>query len=104
MIEYIFMSELILDPIGYFLIRINQETKEIEVAFCKYKEIKFTHPRARFGKNTINQTYSSRDINEILEWIKNNNLISKEDHLVYIKKELKKAKECLDKEIKYIQD
>ncbi len=96
------MAELILDPIGYFLIRINQE--EIEVAFCKYEEIKFTHPKARFGKNTVNQTCNSKEINKILTWIKENELISKKDHLEYMKKELKKAKECLEKKEKYIQD
>jgi len=99
-----FMTELILDPIGYFLIRANQETKEIEVAFCKYEEIKFTHPKARFGKNTINQTFNSKDPEKILEWIKENDLISREDHMNYMKKELKKAKECLEKEQKYTQD
>ena len=98
------MSELILDPIGYFLIRANQDSKEIEVAFCKYGEIKFTHPKARFGKNTINQTFNSKDPEKILEWIKSNELISKDDHLDYMKKELKKAKECLEKNQKYIQD
>lgn len=98
------MSELILDPIGYFLIRVNHNTKEIEVAFCKYEEIKFTHPKARFGKNTVNKTFSSQNINEILKWIKDNNLISKEDHFVYIKKEINRAKECLEKGIKYVQD
>ncbi|MBS3168269.1 hypothetical protein J4216_04035 [Candidatus Woesearchaeota archaeon] len=99
------MSEkLKLDPIGYFLVRINKETKEIEVAFCKYEEIKFAHPKARFGKNTINQEFSSKNPENIINWIKNNNLISQEDHLEYMKKELKKAKECLEKEEKYIQD
>lgn len=98
------MSELILDPIGYFLIRANNETKEIEVAFCKYEEIKFTHPKARFGKNTVNKTFSSKDISKILEWIKDNELISRDDHLEYIKKELNKAKECLNKGMKYTQD
>ncbi len=98
------MPELTLDPIGYFLIRINQETKEIEVAFCKYEEIKLTHPKARFGKNTVNKTFASKEPEEVLKWIKNNELISKDDHFDYIKKELHKAKECLDKGIKYKQD
>ena len=98
------MSELKLDPVGYFLIRANQETKEIEVAFCKYEEIKFTHPKARFGKNTINKDFESQDLRQILKWIKDNDLISYEDHLKYMKKELKKAKECLEKNVKYIQD
>ena len=98
------MSELILDPIGYFLIRINQESKEIEVAFCKYEEIKFTHPKARFGKNTVNQTFSSKDPKEILKWIKENDLISREDHFEYLKREINVAKECVDKGGKYVQD
>lgn len=98
------MKELILDPIGYFLIKINQENKEIEIAFCKYKEIKFTHPKARFGKNTISKTFSAKDPSNILGWIKDNKLCSREDHFNYLKKELKKAKECLEENIKYIQD
>ncbi|MBI2148421.1 DUF4346 domain-containing protein [Candidatus Woesearchaeota archaeon] len=98
------MPELILDPIGYFLIRINQETKEIEVAFCKYDEIKFTHPKAKFGKNTINKTFSSKDPEDILKWIKENELISMKEHFNYLKKELYKAKECLEREENYIQD
>ena len=98
------MPELVLDPTGYFLIRANQETKEIEVAFCKYEEIKFTHPKARFGKNTVNQTFSSKNLKEILKWIKDSHLCTKEDHLEYMKKELNLAKECLEKGTKYIQD
>jgi hypothetical protein len=34
------MKELVLDPIGYFLIRIGD--KEVEVAFCRYEDIKNT--------------------------------------------------------------
>ena len=98
------MPELILDPVGYFLIKINQETKEIEIAFCKYSEIKFTHLKARFGKNTVNKTFSSKDPEKILKWIKDNALYSSQDHFDYIKKELKKAEECLEKGIKYVQD
>ena len=98
------MSELILDPIGYFLIRINQETKEIEVAFCRYEEIKLTHPKARFGKNTVNKTFSSSDTDRILKWIEENELISREDHFGYMKRELNKAKQCLKNNEKYVQD
>jgi hypothetical protein len=97
-------TELKLDPIGYFLIRINDKTKEIELAFCKYDEIKFTHPKARFGKNTVNQQFASESIEEILKWIKENELISMEEHLNYIKKELKKAKQAIENGEKYIQD
>ena len=98
------MVELVLDPVGYFLIRINQETKELEVAFCKYEEIKYTNPKARFGKNTVNQTFSSKYPEQILKWIKENNLISREDHFSYLKRELNRAKKCIEDEEKYIQD
>lgn len=98
------MPELALDKIGYFLIRANPENKEIEVAFCRYDEIKFTHPKARFGKNTINKTFYSKNPEEILRWIKENKLCSGEDHYEYIKKELYKARECLEKGIKYVQN
>ncbi len=98
------MAELKLDPTGYFLIRLNNKTNKIEVAFCKYKEIKFTHPKARFGKNTINKKFSSKHPEEILKWIKNKKLISQDSHYNYIKKELERAEECLKKGVKYVQD
>lgn len=98
------MPELVLDPVGYFLIRINDKTKELEAAFCKYDEIKYSSPKAKFGKNTVNQTFSSKDPDKILKWIKDNRLIGREDHMEYMKKELKTAKKCLEKGTKYIQD
>ena len=98
------MAELVLDPVGYFLIRINQETKELEVAFCKYEEIQYTNTKAKFGKNNINQTFSSISPEKILNWIEDNELVSKNDHLEYIKKELYRAKECIKNKEKYIQD
>ena len=98
------MEELNLDPVGYFLIRVNSDTNEIEVAFCRYDEIKFTHPKARFGKNTINKTFSSKDPENILKLIRENKLCSGKSHYEYIKKEIYKAKECLEKGIKYVQN
>lgn len=97
------MKMIELDQKGYFLIRINQETKGIEIAFCRYDKIAYTHPKARFGRNTIEKTFSSRDPEEILKWIEENRLYKSEDHRAYMKKELYKAKECLEKGIKYIQ-
>lgn len=95
------MPELILDPIGYFLIRINKI--EIEIAFCKYEDIKFEKDK-KLGKNKINKKFSSKEPKEILEWIKKNNLVSREDHLKYLEKELKKAKECIKENKEYVQD
>ena len=98
------MEKFTLDPIGYFLIRINQKTKKIEVAFCKYEGIKFTNPKAKFGKNTINKKISSSDPIKILKWIKAKELYSRKDHYNYMKRELEKAKECIEKGEKYTQD
>lgn len=96
------MKKLILDPIGYFLIRINN--KEIEVAFCRYEDIKRINPNLGFGKNVVNMSFSSNEPKHILKWIKDNELISRKDHLEYMKKELARAKKCLKNKEKYIQD
>ena len=98
------MPELILDPAGYFLIRVNHEKKATEIAFCRYDEIKFTNLKARFGKNIVNKKFSSEHYKKILEWIKENKLCTKKDHYNYLKKELKKAEECMQKGEKYVQD
>ena len=98
------MAELKLDPIGYFLVRINRYRNEIEVAFCKCEEIKYSNPKARFGKNTINKQFSSKNTKDIIKWIKDNELISLKEHLKYLEKELKKARKALENGEEYIQD
>ena len=105
-----------LDPNGYFIIKIDLETKQIilehylntineegyaldpktnEPIKCDSKQIK-----------SCNETFtgiSAKEIGiEITE--KRNDLISRFDHALYLGRELQKAEECLYKKLPYIQD
>ncbi len=79
------------DPKGYFLIKINQTRKQIEVGYCTNKNIltkKIT------GKNPI----------AILNTIIQKKLVSKKEHVAYLGIELHKAHIALKNKLKYIQD
>lgn len=105
-----------LDPNGYFIIKINLQTKQIilehylnkindegyaldpktnEPIKCDSKEIK-----------TCNETFTGISAKEIGIAIteKRNDLISRFDHALYLGRELQKAEECLYKKLPYIQD
>jgi dihydropteroate synthase len=105
-----------LDPNGYFIIKIDLETKKIilehylntinnegyaidpktnEPIKCDSKEIK-----------TCNETFTGISAKEIGIAIteKRNDLISRFDHALYLGRELQKAEECLYKQLSYIQD
>ena len=105
-----------LDPNGYFIIKINLETKKIvlehylntinkegyaldpktnEPIKCDSKEIK-----------TCNETFTGISAKEIGIAIteKRHDLISRFDHALYLGRELQKAEECLYKKLPYIQD
>ena len=105
-----------LDPNGYFIIKIDLETKKIilehylntinqegyaidpktnEPIKCDSKEIK-----------TCNETFTGISAKEIGIAIteKRNDLISRFDHALYLGRELQKAEECLYKKLSYIQD
>ena len=105
-----------LDPNGYFIIKINLETKKIvlehylntinkegyaldpktnEPIKCDSKEIK-----------TCNETFTGISAKEIGIAITENrhDLISRFDHALYLGRELQKAEECLYKKLPYIQD
>ena len=105
-----------LDPNGYFIIKIDLETKKIilehylntinkegyainpetnEPIKCDSKEIK-----------TCNETFTGISAKEIGIAIteKRNDLISRFDHALYLGRELQKAEECLYKNVTYIQD
>lgn len=84
-----------LDPKGYFLIRIID--KEIEVGFCNYEAMVW-------GKsNKVLMQFKSSDVKEILDWIKKNDLTSMKNHFNYMKKELEKAKKCIETHEEYVQ-
>lgn len=81
-----------MDPKGYFLIRIDRKTKEIEVGFCKNDEHKII--KKIIGKNPI----------EIFYTIIREGLISKLEHAADIGSELQKAYIALQQNLEYIQD
>ena len=89
-------KQLILDPKGYFLIRIIDN--EVEVGFCHYKDMVWK------TSNKVIKQFSSKDKKEIINWINNNSLISKEDHMEYMKREIKRALESIKTKKEYIQD
>lgn len=89
--EYDDLKEFALDPKGYFLIRANRETQEIEVAFCpKLNEVSVKV----VGKTPL----------EIYQTILKQQLISRMDHAAYLGRELQKAYDALRAGLPYVQD
>ena len=90
--EYDDNKEFVLDPEGYFLIRLNKEKKLIEVGFCNERNklvLKI------IGKKPI----------EIYQTIINKEKIPiRKDHCAYLGRELQKAYIALTNNLEYIQD
>ena len=90
--EYDDNKEFILDPAGYFLIRINKEKRLIEVGFCNERNklvLKIVGKKPIDIYNTI---------------INKENLPIRKDHCAYLGRELQKAFIALQKNLDYIQD
>ena len=108
--------EINLDPLGYFIIKVDLKIKQIIVEHylnnidregiaidpitkkpieCDSKE-----------KRKLNQIFTGNTAKEVGIEIteKRNDLISKFDHALYIGRELQKAEECIRRHNKYIQD
>lgn len=85
-------KEFQMDPEGYFLIKTNPKTKDIEVGFCREPNkvaLKVT------GKKPI----------EIYQTIINKERLSiRKDHCAYLGRELQKAYTTLQLGLEYIQD
>ena len=108
--------DIVLDPSGYFIIKTDQISKKIFVEHylnnidskgialdpLTNKPIKCDKQNKR-QYNKIFKGNTAKEIG-ILITEKNNNLISKLDHALYLGRELQKAEECLVKNEKYIQD
>jgi len=107
---------IVLDPSGYFIIKIDQRNKRIVVEhFLNNIDSKgialdpLTNKPIQCDKqnkrqyNKIFEGNTAKEIG-ILITEKNNNLISKLDHALYLGRELQKAEECLMKNDEYIQD
>ena len=107
---------IVLDPYGYFIIRIDQINKKIVVEHylnnidsngialdpITNKPIQCD----RNNKRKFNKIFEGNTAKEIgiLITEKNKNLISKLDHACYLGRELQKAEECLMNNYEYIQD
>ena len=90
--EYDDSKEFTLDPLGYFLIRINKEKKEIEAGFCK-------------TPNIISILVKGTSPLEIYQTIINKvKLDIRKDHCAYLGRELQKAFLALKLNLDYIQD
>jgi len=108
--------DIVLDPFGYFIIKIDQINKKIVVEHylnnidkkgialdpLTNKPIQCDNKNKRHY-NKIFEGTTAKEIG-ILITEKNNNLISKFDHALYLGRELQKAEECLLKIVEYIQD
>ena len=89
--EYDDGKEFVLDPLGYFLIKVDTKKKLIEVGFCKSRnvvEIKIV------GKKAI----------DIYQTIIREKIIARPDHAAYIGRELAKAEIALENNLEYVQD
>ena len=108
--------DIVLDSSGYFIVKIDQINKKIIVEHylnninekgialdpITNKPIKCDKQNKR-QYNKIFEGNTAKEIG-ILITEKNNNLISKLDHALYLGRELQKAEECLLKDYEYIQD
>ncbi|MDK2908170.1 MAG: hypothetical protein PWQ87_628 [Candidatus Woesearchaeota archaeon] len=80
-----------LDDKGFFLIRVIQKKKEIEVGFCNY-EYEITH------------IFRGKDVEKLYKTIIKEINIDNKQHLCYLGKELQKAKDAIIFGCEYIQD
>ena len=108
--------DIVLDSSGYFIVKIDQINKKIVVEHylnnidekgialdpITNKPIQCDNKNKR-QYNKIFEGNTAKEIG-ILITEKNNNLISKLDHALYLGRELQKAEECLLKNDDYIQD
>ena len=108
--------DIVLDSSGYFIVKIDQINKKIVVEHylnnidkkgialdpITNKPIQCDNK----NKRQYNKIFVGNTAKEIGIYIteKNNNLISKLDHALYLGRELQKAEECLLKDHEYIQD
>ena len=89
--QYDDRKEFVMDPHGYFLIRIDSEKKVIEVGLCR-------------ELNKVSVKIIGMKPLEIYQTIIKHHLISRFDHAAYLGRELQKAYIALQKGIPYVQD
>lgn len=96
--EYDRIKEWVIDPKGYFLIKIDRKNNLIRVGYCKFskKENDSTH-------NMIAEIIGKTAI-EIVNTLIKNNFISSLQHAADMGIELQKAELALKYNFEYIQD
>ncbi len=82
---------LVLDPKGYFLIRLKRETKEIEVGFCR-------------KGNVVEMILVGKSPKEIYDTLLRKKLVTRLGHAAYLGRELEKAFVALKLNLDYVQD
>ena len=105
-----------LDPNGYFIIKIDLQTKQIILEHYLNKineegyalDPKTNEPIKCDSKQikSCNETFTGISAKEIGIAIteKRSDLISRFDHALYLGRELQKAEECLYRKLTYVQD
>lgn len=83
------IEEWVMDPAGYFLIRINED--KLEIGFCKEKNIILV----KIIGDTAEEVYNT---------VLREKLTSDPSHLAYLGKELEKAEIARELGIAYVQD
>ncbi len=89
--EYDDDKEFVLDPKGYFLIRVDHHKKLIEVGFCGKRNV----VEAKIFGTTPRDIYNT---------IAREKLIERPEHYAYLGRELQKAYIALKLGLKYVQD
>jgi len=89
--KYDRIKDFKMDPIGYFLIKINEDKTQIEAGFCK-------------SQNKIEKIVVGKTATEVFNTIIKEKLISTLQHAADLGAELQKAEIALKQNIEYIQD
>lgn len=84
-------KDIELDPKGFFLIKIDKEKKEINVAFCD-SNFEVTHE------------FISKSAFDLMKHIIGAGFVTKLDHAAYLGFELQKAFNCIKNNTDYMQD
>lgn len=90
--EYDDAKHFVLDPNGYFLIRVNYETNQLEAGFCKEKN------------NMILKVSGMKPIDVYHTIATKTKLDLRKEHYAYLGRELEKAYHCLMTNLEYVQD
>ena len=85
------LKDWVMDPKGYFLIRVNKKTKKLELGHCR-------------RNNEVEALITGETPQEVYFTACQMGLVSRHDHAAYLGKELQKAFIALEMGIPYVQD